>query len=192
MALVQVIEQFMAWLGRTLGWQGSETPVKRPPQADNTQVLSNSIPPVSQNPIVSKSPVDTLYSVAYANLGKHLTLNESVNPERGCAESVSWVLKNAGYPIPQGGIPSVAGITAWLLENGFTESPTSSPGYVVTGRSPTDAHVGICGKTYIMSNTSYTDASKALYKGQFLANYSIPNWYKTFPQTRFYVPPVVV
>lgn len=129
-----------------------------------------------------------LYQVAVDNLGKHLTLNASVLPEVGCAEAVSWLLLNAGYPIPQGGIPTVTGLVKWMLAQGFVEENKYQTGFIITGRNKTSAHIGICGKDWIMSNTSYTDTTKGLIAGTLQANYRKASWSQVYPQTRYFRP----
>lgn len=133
-----------------------------------------------------------VYKVAYDNLGKHLTLNEAVSPEVGCAEAWSWIMKNCGYTIPQGGITTVAGAEQWMEQNGFVQQQTPAPGYVVTGRSPSDAHIGVWGDFWVMSNTSYDDPAKGLVKGLFQANYHDEIWSDVFPTTHYWKPGPVV
>lgn len=117
--------------------------------------------------------MNDIYNVAKAHLGKHLTLNNAVSDEVGCAESVSFCLLNAGFNIPIGGLASVNGLIAWLLANGFKEVENPQIGAIITAHNPdpTDinfAHTGICGKYGIMSNTSSN--------GIFAENYSYSNW----------------
>ena len=158
----------------------SETSANTP-----TATISNPpIAPVYEPPTASQR----LYKVASENLGKHLTLNSTVSPETGCAEACSWILLNAGYPIPQGGIPTVSGLTDWMQQQGFKETTAYAPGNIIVGRSPTDAHVGICGKNMIMSNTSYDIPSLGLHQGKFEANYHLAGWVKTFHSTRYFIP----
>ncbi len=140
--------------------------------------------------IVTNSIMESerLYHLAYSNLGRHLSLNATVSPEVGCAEAISWLLLNLGRDIPQGGIPTVAGLEDWMPNNGFREVPDYAVGAVVTGRSPTDAHVGICGLFWIMSNSSYTDAALGLVQGEFQANYRKENFPKAFPIIHYWLP----
>lgn len=121
--------------------------------------------------------MNSLYLIAKENLGKHLTLNNAVSEEVGCAEAVSWVLLNAGYDIPTGGIANVNGMIAWMLANGFKEIDAPQVGAVITAHSPdinnpNFAHIGVCGKSWIMSNTSSN--------GLFQANYSYQGWQNHF------------
>lgn len=154
----------------------TETPTNQLSSPTNTPVLSDSV------------PYDNVYNVAYSLLGKHLTLNASVNPEVGCAQSVSFVLKNCGYEIPTGGISSVAGLTDWMIKTGFKETDTYTKGNIIVGRSPNDAHIGVCGKEWIMSNSSNDVPSLNLHQGRFECNYHLAGWEKVFHSTRFFIP----
>lgn len=129
-----------------------------------------------------------VYAFADSHQEQHLTLNSNVSPEVGCAEAVSFILLNCDFPIPQGGISTVAGLTDFMVQQGFEETAEMGAGYVIVGRSPTDAHIGICGKEWIMSNTSFDLPQLGLHKGKWEANYHIKGWKKEFPSTRFFIP----
>lgn len=60
---------------------------------------------------------ERIYTVAKDNLGTHLTLNENVDPEVGCAEAVSKILQLAGVSVPAHGIAGTAALLAWLQAN---------------------------------------------------------------------------
>lgn len=104
-----------------------------------------------------------LYDTAKSLLGKSLydVLNPTVPEEYGCAASLSFVLRAAGYKIPLQGIDTVNGIIAWLLANGWIEQSAPLPGYVITAHSPeiavtTGAHTGLCLIYGVGSNNSAT------------------------------------
>ena len=182
-----LIANFMKWFGELLGWDAPQAPIS--PQKPQTADVLSPAPTAPQTPV---SCLTTLYQEAVSNLGKHLTLNPSVNPEVGCAEAVSFILLNAGYSIPANGIPTVWGLIDWMLANGFTETKSPVPGCVITAcradRHPTEyAHIGIVLKHGIASNDS-----RLQYLGKFLENYSsISNWELSFEQhgseTRFFI-----
>ena len=134
------------------------------------------------------SPTERLYQTAVDSLGAHLTLNDTVPPEVGCAQAISKVLLKCGYDIPKKGISTVSGLTDWMLANGFKEEITYRRGLIITGRAPSWAHIGVTGNEWIMSNTSYTLASKGLIQGSFQANYQRKNWYGVFPIVRMFAP----
>lgn len=56
-----------------------------------------------------------IYNVVKDNLGEHLTLNENVPPEVGCAECGSKILQLAGIPVPTHGIAGTAAFVAWFV-----------------------------------------------------------------------------
>lgn len=134
-------------------------------------------------------PSTRLYNTAKSFLGEHLTMDNSIPMYLGCAQAVSFVLYTIGYLIPRGGISTVAGLTEWMLANGFKETTEYGVGYVITGRKGVSGHIGVCGKEWIMSNSSYTIAEKNLHQGLWEANYRLPGWRISYPQTRFFVPP---
>lgn len=125
----------------------------------------------------SKTRMNEIYNVAAANLGRHLTLNNSVSEEVGCAEALSWILLNAGFNIPAGGIANVNGLIDWMLQNGFEELHAPITGAIIAAHNPDRnnpnfAHIGVCLKTGIGSNTSAN--------GLFQENYSYQGWNNYF------------
>lgn len=130
-----------------------------------------------------------IYQVAKENLGRHLSLNQTVPEEEGCAEAVSWILLNAGHSIPHGGLQSVNALIMWMKENGFVETHQATPGAVITAHNPNRnnpnyAHTGICMQYGIASNTSAT--------GLFKENYTYKGWEAAFGThgsiSRYFVP----
>lgn len=136
------------------------------------------------------TPAETaLYNTAVRLLGLHLTLNRAVPIDVGCAEAVSTVLLNAGYPIPKGGIQNVNGLIEWMGQHGFKEIQVARPGCVVTAHNPnpgvtSGAHIGIGLKYGIASNNSNT--------GIFNEHYSYEAWDMFFGKqgsvTRYFKP----
>lgn len=145
--------------------------------------------PTSTPPVPANNAPQKLYSVAYANLGKHLTLDNTVPEEVGCCEAVSAVLAQAGYTLPPKGIAGVNYLISWMKDKGFQEVSQAEVGAIITAHSPDYyspgyAHVGICGEHWIMSNSSAN--------GLFQANYTFPGWLSYFgghgSQTRYFRP----
>ena len=141
-------------------------------------------PPVTTP--TTPNPSERLYDLAFNNIGNHLSLNIEIPVSLGCADTISWLLLKSGYPIPKKGIPTVAELTKWMTAQGFVEEKKYGVGYIITGRNSTTAHIGICGKDWIISNTSFSDPNKKLIAGLFQANYQKESWVKSFPQTRFF------
>ena len=168
-------------------YPAEEDPLEAPiSPVDPETITSTTLPP---NP--SETPVSAkirLYNLAYENIGRHLTLDTTVPVSLGCAQAVSAIFDQMGYPLPTKGISTVAKLTKWMLANGFVEEKKYGVGYVITGRNSTTAHIGICGKDWIISNTSFTDKSKGLIAGLLQANYKRENWGKTYAQVRFFRP----
>lgn len=129
-----------------------------------------------ETPMNEKS--QQLYDIGYSHLGSHLTLDQSVPKEYGCAQALSSVLKEAGYDIPEKGISSTVDMNTWL-EKTFIEVDKPDVGDVIisvsyTGLPGARGHCGIVGKRSIMSNASDS--------GTWEAWWSLPAWlsfYKT-------------
>lgn len=125
--------------------------------------------------------MNPIYEAAKEALGKHITLNDDVPPDLGCAESISVVLKNAGVAnIPPQGFEGTWGLYQWLSNNkDFQEVPTAVVGSIVispTGMSSQGAnkhgHTGCVLKYGIASNNSNN--------GRFEENYTVENWEYSF------------
>ncbi len=120
-----------------------------------------------------------IYAIAAASLGKHLTLDDSVPSDLGCAEAISFILKTAQEPIIAKGYPGTAGLYEYLHTSGhFIIVSQAQPGDVIispTGTSTkgsTHGHVGIVGQNGVLSNDSNT--------GLFLEHYTLESWQAYF------------
>ncbi len=146
-----------------------------------------------------KNPMKTLesiYEISRLCIGDHLTLDPTVPADEGCAEAVSFVLRHAGYEVPQTGIQGVLALITWLLANGFQETTTPVPGAIITAHSTNEAdtswaHCGVVMDFGVCSNTSYPVAG--FVAGRWAENYpSVAEWISTFEsvgsQTRFFIP----
>lgn len=100
---------------------------------------------------VSHETEPKLLTIARTHLGEHLTLNDSISPEVGCAEAVSSIFHLAGLPIVPQGIPGTNALLQWLIENPlFEEIFSPEAGCVAiaatgTGNNKIPGHVGILG-----------------------------------------------
>lgn len=150
--------------------------LSEPPMPSTTP--ANMPPATAAAPSTSPtSKAQQVYETAVSALGKHLTLNDAVNPETGCAEAVSWILRNCDYTLPPGGIPTVLGLIAWMKEQGFEETDVATPGCIITASgNPEHAHIGIIMKYGVASNDS-----RPQFLGKFLENYrSVATWSAAF------------
>lgn len=110
--------------------------------------------------LTSMNKSQLLYQTSKSLIGQHLTLDESVPKEYGCAEAVSYVLKDFGLNLPEKGIAGTVGMEKWLLIN-CTEVSTPQAGDIIisvsfTGLAGARGHIGIVGYRAIMSNASDT------------------------------------
>lgn len=118
-----------------------------------------------------------LYTIAKNNLGKHITLDPNVPYDVGCAEAVSFNLKQLGVVgIPLSGFASTADLYTWMksLPSLFDEIECPEAGAIIISPSGTSTqnaphgHVGICGNFGIMSNDSQS--------GLFLELWTVDKW----------------
>lgn len=126
---------------------------------------------------------EKIYNVAAGDLHKQITLNSSVPPDVGCAEAVSYVLKQAGVSgIPAQGFASTSDLYHWMLNSTqFVATTEPQAGDIVispTGTSSINTphgHTGIVAKQGILSNDSDT--------GLFLEKYTLSSWKQYFGAT---------
>lgn len=118
--------------------------------------------PTPEPEIVTPSTKDTLYTVSKGLIGKHLTLNPLVDSRLGCAQALSYVLKQVKWTsIPKHGIDGTAGLLEWFKGHIelFKEVDTPTVGTIIlnvtgTGNGRARGHTGVVGKNSIMSNNS--------------------------------------
>ena len=102
-----------------------------------------------------------LYTIAKRLVGKHLTLDASVPKETGCAQAMSYILKETGYNISKGGISGTYTLYEWLVKN-FHKTDKLEPGCILisvtgTGNGKVRGHVGVVlDDGIIASNNSST------------------------------------
>lgn len=135
-----------------------------------------------QAKLISHTMEDTIYAIAKESLGKHITLNESVPSDVGCAEAVSYILKKAGALIPPSGIPGTASLLAWLeVSPDFIEVDIPEPGAVIvsatgSGNGNITGHTGILGKKGAMYTDDYGVLSNDSATGIFRELWSYRAW----------------
>lgn len=122
----------------------------------------NELPkPITPPTIVIKTKSDELYDLSFSLIGKHLTMDNTVPKEFGCAQAVSYLFKEMGYKTMLAcGISSTTELEKWL-EQYCTEIQTPEKGCIIisvsyTGVKGARGHVGVVGKDAIMSNDSDT------------------------------------
>lgn len=128
-----------------------------------------------------------LYGIAKNLLGKHLTLNNNVPPDVGCAEAVSYVLKQAGVKnIPTSGIAATADLYRWMLkdpqfhliqqpeEGAIIVSPTGFGNGTVTG------HTGILGVFGVQFPNEYGIMSNNSDNGLWQEKWNLLTWWENY------------
>lgn len=122
---------------------------------------------------------DKIYTTAKSLLGRRLTLDVTVPPDLGCAEAISYVLRNAGIEgIPQKGFAGTSQLYDFLLRSvQFIEVEISETGCIqiyVSGTSSIGSphgHVFVVGKNSLMSNDSNSGLFLALWTAEAAARY---------------------
>lgn len=120
-----------------------------------------------------------IYSEAKSCLDTHITLNDIVPAELGCAEAVSYVLAKSGanLNIPAGGFEGTSSLYSWLRDSGlFTEVETPLPGDIVispTGTSTKNSPHGHVGIVALFGNGILSNSSST---GLFMEHYTIQSW----------------
>jgi hypothetical protein len=130
---------------------------------------------------------DRIYSAAKDHLGKHITLNDNVPNEVGCAEAVSFVLKNAGITnIPVEGYAGTADLYRWLLASPqFKLIEQPEQGAIVVsptgfGNGTVEGHTGILGAFGVQFPNEYGILSNNSDDGLFEEKWSLLTWWENY------------
>lgn len=119
-----------------------------------------------------------IYTIAKDSLGKHITLNEAVPTSVGCAEAISYVLKEAGYDIPETGIQGTIALKEWLGNNFDIVYDVIEKGCIII--SPTvgsqHGHVGIVGEFNLEYPNDYGILSNKSATGLFSEHWNLTSW----------------
>jgi len=155
------------------------------------------MPPVTPEPTPEPEPVtsstkDTLYAVSKSLIGKHLTLNQLVDQRLGCAQALSYVLKQVKWTsIPKHGIDGTAGLLEWfeghpeMYEEIFEyQQGAIALAVTGTGNSKIRGHTAVCGYNCMMSNNSQS--------GLWDTHWDWERWYQYYDvfggfKTRFFI-----
>ncbi len=164
----------MKWLTDLIAfWKWLQ--VKPMPSTDNNPLVEVKVSDVKP----TMNNAQKLYAVAKESLGTHMTMNDAVPIQTGCAEAVSKVLSEAGVPMPKYGIAGTAELLAWLKASPlFTEINQYEAGAVIvsatgSGNGKIRGHTGILGNLGIMSNESQTGLWKENWDVQSWDNYYV-------------------
>lgn len=127
----------------------------------------------------------SLYCLAKSLLGKHLTLDNSVSPDVGCAEAVSKILSLEGIDVPAGGIPGTISLYEWMKSSPlFEEVMQPMEGVIII--SPTvgskHGHVGLLGALNVMYNNDWGIMSNDSDTGLLREKWSLTAWEQYYAQ----------
>lgn len=134
------------------------------------------------NPHTMTATENTIYSKILENLGEHLTLNEAVPAEVGCAEAVSKILSLSGIVVPSEGIPSTAALYEWLVVNPkFEKIDAPEQGAIIIsptgfGNGSVEGHTGFFGSFSKQFPDDWGICSNDSASGKFLETWSYERW----------------
>lgn len=119
----------------------------------------------------------------------HVTLNPQVPNDVGCAEAVSYILKNAGIEgIPAEGFPGTIGLWAFLSANplfictNFPEAGAILVSVTDTGNGKVEGHTGIVGMFGLQFPEDYGIISNNSDTGLVLETWSWSAWQKNYSE----------
>lgn len=124
-----------------------------------------------------------VYNWAKNSLGRHITLNDAIPHDVGCAEALSYVLRNAGLTgIPATGIPGTASLYQFLSTNPqFQRILAPEKGAIIisptgAGNGTVEGHTGILGGLSVMYWGDYGICSNNSDTGLFLELWNLKRW----------------
>lgn len=133
------------------------------------------------------TPTQTkIYNTAKEFLDKHITLDDTVPPDVGCAEAVSFVLKNAVVSIPNGGFPGTSALYLWLLSNPhFKLLEAPEQGAIIVsptghGNGTVEGHTGIIGALGVQFPNEYGILSNNSDNGLFQEKWNLLTWWENY------------
>lgn len=134
------------------------------------------------NPHTMTANENRIYNEAKLNLGKHLTLNNAVPAEVGCAEAVSKILALSGFVVPSTGIAGTASLYEWLVTNpAFQKIDEPEQGAIIIsptgfGNNSISGHTGIIGGYGVAFLNDFGICSNDSASGDWLENWSYGRW----------------
>lgn len=143
---------------------------------------------VALNPHTMTATENKIYSQAKLNLGQHLTLNNAVPAEVGCAEAVSKVLSLAGIVVPPGGIAGTATLYEWLVASTlFEKIDNAEQGAIIIsptgmGNGSVEGHTGLIGSFGLQFQNDWGVCSNDSASGKFLETWSLQRWIAYYEQ----------
>lgn len=123
-----------------------------------------------------------LFLAAQKSVGKHMTLNDSIPAEVGCAEAVSAVLSQIGVSDGPQGIAGTAALYQWLSANPkFVSISLPEEGAVLvsptgSGNGSVEGHTGIFGAFNTTYSNDWEILSNSSATGLFSRQWSWARW----------------
>lgn len=132
---------------------------------------------------------ERIYTQAKLHLGQHVTLDETVPAEVGCAEAVSYILKAAGISDGATGIAGTASLYQWLLNSPlFQKIDNLEQGALIIsptgqGNGTIEGHTGVVAAFNTEFPNDFGILSNDSASGKFLETWSGNRWKQYYGQT---------
>lgn len=138
------------------------------------------------NPHTMTPTEEKIYTQAKLHLGQHLTLNNAIPAEVGCAEAVSKVLSLAGISDGSHGISGTASLYEWLVASPlFEKVDEPEQGAIILsptgmGNGSVEGHTGIIGSFGLNFPNTWGIMSNESATGKFMEIWSWPRWEENY------------
>lgn len=130
---------------------------------------------------------ELMYSLLKQKLGTHLTLNNKVPAEVGCAECASALFSLAGYKMPAAGIPGTLAMLGWAQVN-LEEIEGPEQGCFIinattTGNGTVEGHCGFLAAFGVMYVGDWGICSNDSNTGTLREQWSLKEWLAWYETT---------
>lgn len=142
---------------------------------------------INSRPVTTKESL--IYQKAAQSLGRHMTLNEAVPHELGCAEAVSAVMALAGISTGPKGIAGTSSLEDWVIKSGlFVQISMPEEGALLIsatgkGNGSVTGHTGFFGRYDQMYPGDWGIMSNESASGLFKEQWSWARWQAYYGRT---------
>lgn len=161
--------------------------IKPMPPTPPPEALEVPPEPIVSNPPDTRTLNEKLYEVAKSNLGKDISLDQSIPNELQCAQAASFVIKQVkSNAIPVHGISGTAALYQWMKDSPlFEETFAPSLGSIIinatgTGKNTIRGHCGIVAKYDLMYKNDAGVMSNDSNTGTLREQWSLKQWDKYY------------
>lgn len=147
--------------------------------------LSGVLADIKLKPVMTPTEAK-IYEVLKEKLGTHLTLNNNVPAEVGCAECASTIFKLSGFTMPTAGIESTLSLLQWAQANPHLQeiSQPEQGAFIInatsTGNGTVEGHCGFLAAYGVMYVGDYGICSNDSNTGTLREQWNYQNWVKYY------------